>query len=252
MRDGKNKFEKFKNMIDIRNIDCLEGLKELQPNSVDLLITDPPYSTPVITSFGRKKFKNLADLSVQEFYFKAIKTELERVMKPNGRVFIFCDDKFYPILYAVFYEWLNLGLIIWDKGKIGMGRPIRKQHELIMYANQGTTEFQKFGEVTHIPSVLKVKHDSNKIHGAQKPVELIEHLVNGFSNENDLVVDLFVGSGSTAVACKNLNRNFIGFELNQIIADASLERLSSLSLKGEEKSFIKKDFTDELQFGEQM
>ena len=44
-------------MIEIRNIDCLEGLKELQPNSVDLLITDPPYSTPVITSFGRKKFK---------------------------------------------------------------------------------------------------------------------------------------------------------------------------------------------------
>jgi len=213
-------------MIEIKNIDCLEGIKELADNSVDVVITDPPYSTPVITSFGRKKFKNLADLSVQEFYFKAIKTELERVMKPNGRVFIFCDDKFYPILYAVFYEWLNLGLIIWDKGKIGMGRPIRKQHELIFYANQGSAEFQKFDDVTHIPSVLKVKHDTNKIHGAQKPVELIEHLIKGFSNEGDLVIDLFGGSASTGVACQNTNRNFVGFELNTEIANASLERLS--------------------------
>lgn len=213
-------------MIEIKNVDCLEGIKELADGSVDVVITDPPYSTPVITSFGRKKFKNLADLSVQEFYFKAIKKELERVLKPDGRVFFFCDDKFYPILYSVFYEWLNLGLIIWDKGKIGMGRPIRKQHELIFYANQGSAEFQKFGEITHIPSVLKVKHDTNKIHGAQKPVELIEHLINGFSKEGDLIIDLFGGSGSTGKACQNLNRNFVGFELNTEIANASLERLS--------------------------
>lgn len=213
-------------MIEIKNVDCLEGIKELADGSVDVVITDPPYSTPVITSFGRKKFKNLADLSVQEFYFKAIKKELERVLKPDGRVFFFCDDKFYPILYSVFYEWLNLGLIVWDKGKIGMGRPIRKQHELIFYANQGSAEFQKFGEITHIPSVLKVKHDTNKIHGAQKPVELIEHLINGFSKEGDLIIDLFGGSGSTGKACKNLNRNFVGFELNTEIANASSERLS--------------------------
>jgi site-specific DNA-methyltransferase (adenine-specific) len=213
-------------MIKIKNGDCLEGIKELADGSVDVVITDPPYSTPVITSFGRKKFKNLADLSVQEFYFKAIKKELERVLKPDGRVFFFCDDKFYPILYSVFYEWLNLGLIVWDKGKIGMGRPIRKQHELIFYANQGSAEFQKFGEITHIPSVLKVKHDTNKIHGAQKPVELIEHLINGFSKEGDLIIDLFGGSGSTGKACQNLNRNFVGFELNTEIANASSERLS--------------------------
>ena len=213
-------------MIEIKNVDCLEGIKELADGSVDVVITDPPYSTPVITSFGRKKFKNLADLSVQEFYFKAIKKELERVLKPDGRVFFFCDDKFYPILYSVFYEWLNLGLIVWDKGKIGMGRPIRKQHELIFYANQGSAEFQKFGEVTHIPSVLKVKHDTNKIHGAQKPVELIEHLINGFSKEGDLIIDLFGGSGSTGKACQNLNRNFVEFELNTEIANASSERLS--------------------------
>lgn len=214
-------------MIEIRNEDCLDGLKSLASNSVDILITDPPYSTPVITSFGRKKFKNLADLSIQEGYFRFVKKELERVLKPDGRVFIFCNDNFYPVLFSVFYDWQNIQLLIWDKQKIGMGNPIRKQHELILYANQSTYGFQKTDGVTHLPSVLKVKHDSDKIHGAQKPIELIEHILKGFSKEGDLVIDLFGGSGSTGVACKNLNRNCICFELNTEIADASKERLQT-------------------------
>ena len=213
----------------IYNKDCIEGLKELESNSIDLVITDPPYSTPVVTAFGRKKFKNLADLSVQEFYFKAIKKELERVLKPNGRIFFFCDDKFYPILYAVFYEWLNVGLLIWNKGRIGMGCPIRKQHELILYANQGSYKFNKHENVTHIPSIINVKHDKNKIHGAQKPVELIKFLIKGFSEKEDTVLDLFGGSGSTFVACKQTDRNFIGFELNSDIAEASNKRLEQIN-----------------------
>ena len=59
-------------MIEIINEDCMSGLDQMDGNSIDLLITDPPYSTPVITAFGRKKFKNLADLSIQEFYFYAL------------------------------------------------------------------------------------------------------------------------------------------------------------------------------------
>ena len=60
----------------IINKDCMIGLDQMADNSIDLLITDPPYSTPVITSFGRKKFKNLADLSIQEFYFTEMKKKL--------------------------------------------------------------------------------------------------------------------------------------------------------------------------------
>jgi len=211
--------------IEIKNMDCLDGLQDIADNSIDVLITDPPYSTPVITSFGRKRFKNLADLSIQEGYFRMVKKELERVLKPNGRCFFFCDDKFYPILFSVFYEWQNLQLLIWDKGRIGMGKPIRKQHELIFYTSNGTNEFFKFDEFTHIPSVLTVKHDKDKIHGAQKPIELLEHIIKGFSNEGDVILDLFGGSGSTAIACKNTNRNFIGFELNSEISEASNNRL---------------------------
>ena len=206
------------------NEDCMNGLDKMKDKSIDLLITDPPYSTPVITAFGRKKFKNLADLSIQEFYFTEMKKKLERVLKPDAPVFFFCDDRFYPILFSSFYDWQNMGLIIWDKNKIGMGKPVRKRHELIFYANQGFRDFKKHGTFTHLPSVLNFKHDKGKIHKAQKPVELIKMLINGFTKEGDTVVDLFGGSGSTGIACDETNRNGICFELNNEICIASKNR----------------------------
>lgn len=213
-------------MIEIRNQDAMEGLDLLENNSIDLLITDPPYSTPVITSFGRKQFKNIADLSIQEYYFKQMKKKLELKLKQDAQVFIFCDDKFYPILFSCFYDWQNIGLLVWDKNKIGMGKPVRKRHELIFYANQSFRDFRPSEQYTHLPSVLNFKHDSNKIHGAQKPVEMLKMLINGFTDENNLVVDLFGGSGSTAVACRDTNRKCLCFELNQEISNASVERLN--------------------------
>ena len=128
------------------NEDCMYGLDQMAENSIDLLITDPPYSTPVITAFGRKKFKNLADLSIQEFYFTEMKKKLERTLKPDAPVFFFCDDKFYPILFSAFYDWQNIGLIIWDKNKIGMGKqtqsrnPLRS-HPICIPFSSNITEF---------------------------------------------------------------------------------------------------------------
>ena len=92
--------------------DCLEVMKSIPDKSIDMICIDPPYSTPTVTSFGRKKVLNLADLSIQEYYFRSVKSEMERILKQNGRVFIFCDDKYYPILFAVFYDWQNKNLVI--------------------------------------------------------------------------------------------------------------------------------------------
>lgn len=208
----------------IYNLEAFEFLKGVADKSVDLIIIDPPYSTPVITSFGRKKNKNLADLSIQEYFFSGLKKEIERVLKEDGRLFIFCDDKFYPILYAVFYDWLNLQLLIWDKGRIGMGRPIRKQHEFILYANRGSWDFKK-EELTHIPSIIKVKSECEKVHGAQKPIELLKTLIMGFSEEENVVLDCFAGSGNTLIAAKQTNRKFIGSDLNREYYGIAMKRL---------------------------
>ena len=163
--------------ITLINGDCIDELSNLPSNSVDLIITDPPYTTPTVTAFGRETVKNFADFSIQSHYVRSLKAEFERVLKPDGRLFIFCDDKYYPVIYPVFYNWQSSQLIVWDKGRIGMGSPFRKQHELLFYACRQSYEHNKTGSITHFPTIMKCAPESDKLHGAQKPLELIQKLI---------------------------------------------------------------------------
>lgn len=189
-------------------------LDDLPNSSVDCVITDPPYSTPIITGFGRKRFKNVADLSIQEQYIRTFKAKLERILKPNAPVFIFCNDSYYPSIFRAFYDWNCLQMIIWDKGKIGMGKPFRKQHEIILYANREPMEYYRNG-IT-FSTVMKYKPISTKdrLHPAEKPIELIRDLIKGFTKEGDLILDTFMGSGVVAIASQQLKRRWVGYELN--------------------------------------
>lgn len=221
-------------MLELNKIycmDCLEGIKKLSNNSVSLVVTDPPYTTPIVTGFGRKKVKNVADLSIQEQYMVILKKKFEKVLKPNAPVFIFCDDKYYPTIFRAFYDWNALQLVIWDKGRIGMGKPFRKQHELILYANRNAFEYYRRG-LTY-STILKYKPIpiSERLHPAEKPLELIKDLIKGFSKKGELVVDCFMGGGTVALACKQTNRNFIGFELNKEYYDIANKRLEQENIK---------------------
>ena len=93
-----------------------------------------------------------------------------------------------------------------------MGNPFRKQHELIFYANRGSLELNKTN-MSHIPTVIK-ETLTKEYHGAEKPVKLLMKLIDGLTKENATVLDCFMGSGSTGVACLNTNRKFIGIELD--------------------------------------
>lgn len=196
--------------------DCVELMKDIPDSSVDMILTDPPYSTPVVTGFGRNVVKNVADLSLQETYVRVLKSEFERILKPNAPVFIFCDDRYYPSIFRAFYDWKVCNLLIWDKGVIGMGKPFRKRHELIFYANRETIDYNRSDNITHYPTVLNYKpvNPNDRFHPAEKPIELLRDIILGFTNPNDTIFDPFMGSGSTGVACKKIDRNFIGCELN--------------------------------------
>lgn len=120
--------------IDLILGDCIQEMKKIRSESVDLIVTDPPYTSPVKNAFGREVVQRLSDLSLQEYFFSAVKSEWERVLKRNGSICVFCDETYFSVLYGLFYEWKNKSSIIWDKGRIGMGNPIRKQHEMIFFA----------------------------------------------------------------------------------------------------------------------
>ena len=196
----------------IDNIDCLEGLKAIPDKSVDLIVTDPPYTSPVKNAYGRDVIHRLSDLSLQEFYFNELRKEFERVLTPNGRLCIFCDTAYFAVLFGTFYHWKNKASLVWDKGRIGMGNPIRLRHELIFYA--GIDSFTPNKDThTHLPSVIQCPPEKG-FHPAQKPLKLVEQLVSCLSFPGDVVLDPFMGSGTTAVACLRTSRNYIGFELS--------------------------------------
>ena len=210
-------------MGDLIHGDCLEAMKSIPDGSIDMILTDPPYTSPTTHSFGRQIVKRLSDLAIQEFYFSEIKKEWERILKKDAPICVFCDDIYSAVLTGLFYEWKQTNIIVWDKGRIGMGNPFRKQHELIFYANRDSLVLNKTN-MTHIPSIIK-EPIKKAHHGAEKPLKLIEKLISGLTQENGVVLDCFMGSGTTGVACKNLNRDFIGIELDKKYFEIAKERM---------------------------
>lgn len=214
-------------MPDIIQGDSLELLKTLPSASFDAVITDPPYSRNTITAHSRNAVRNLADLSIQEFFYREMFKQIARVLKDGGVSFTFCDDLFYPILFSTSYSHLQgHSLITWDKGQISFGKPIRKRHELIMYASKnGGGTFYPSADRAHYPSVVSFAKVRDKVHDAEKPVELLRDLIIHFTPENGRVLDPFMGSGSTLVAAQNAGRYALGIELNAEHAETARARI---------------------------
>lgn len=194
----------------------------LGARSIDAVITDPPYSTPTVASFGRNVTKRLSDLAIQEFYFAEVKKRATHLLKDDAPLIVFCDDAYYPVLFSLFYDWQQTNLLVWDKGKIGMGNPFRRQHELIFYANRASLTLQD--EIRCIPTVLKFGL-TKEHHGAEKPTALIERLVEGLTPKGGVVFDPFMGSASTGVAALATERRFIGCELDPGYFEIACDRL---------------------------
>jgi len=191
--------------------DCMDAVRSIPSGSVDMVLMDPPYSTPTVASFGRKVCKRLSDLAIQEHYFGALKPEIERILKVDGPLLVFCDDIYYAVLVGLFYDWKQINLLVWDKRRIGMGKPFRRRHECLFYACRGTPPVA--GEASHIPTVLEFPL-TKEHHGAEKPVALCELMIRELTPQDGTVLDLFMGSGTTGVAAVTAGRRFIGCELD--------------------------------------
>jgi site-specific DNA-methyltransferase (adenine-specific) len=184
--------------------------------------------------------------------------EIKRIMKPNTIIVFLCNTKFGYALINSNPKWFRYDLV-WEKSrKVGFlsanKMPLRKHENIYIFKKeQGTYNPQKTegkpyknGEdknsnnvygITkekgtliktdrHPTSILKFNNPTKSIHKTQKPVELIEWLIRSYSNEGDLVMDFTMGSGTTGVACKNTNRNFIGIERDTEIFELAKNRLS--------------------------
>ena len=233
-------------MIDLRQGDCLELMKDIPDGSVDAIITDPPYGTTAC------KWDSVIP-------FEPMWEQLNRIIKPNGAIVLFGSEPFSSALRMsniknYKYDW------VWDKNKGSNYATAKKMplktHEIIsvfqqkinyfpqmrkgkmrnkksyskgggVYGNLKTDNKDNYNDDYFPTSILKFSNASQKgkVHPTQKPVDLLEYLIKTYTNDGETVLDFTMGSGSTGVAAKNLNRNFIGIELDEEYFEIAKKRI---------------------------
>ena len=242
-------------MIDLKQGDCLEIMKDIPDKSIDMILCDLPYG--IITNIPKN---GKWDVIIP---FEPLWEQYNRIIKDNGAIVLFGNEPFSSKLRLTNIEKYKYD-IKWDKLEGGSPflakkQPLRQYEDImIFYKKQPTynplmekrdkpikvgslkkSNYQKdeskleqlkkktyeYKNPTNIIKFKKIKNGA--IHPTQKPVALLEYLIKTYTNENDTVLDNCMGSGSTGVACKNLNRNFIGIELDDKYFEIAKERIES-------------------------
>ena len=249
----------------IENIDCLDGLQKLPAGSVDLIVADPPYN--LNKNFGKWDERKKKDVWLS--WSKSWLDECDRVLKDDGSIFVYGIHHHLCWLQCHMYE---LGLtyrrqIIWnyENGFSGYKNTLAAHYEPLLWFSKGESytyneirepyksqdrlkhkitkngkvwtphpDGRLAGDVWRFPTLAGRRFKDEKVdHPTQKPLSISERIIKHFSNEGDFVVVPFAGSGSECVAAKKLNRDFVGFELNEQYIEIANKRLVDCDIQPE-------------------
>ena len=237
----------------IYNEDCLEGMKTIPDKSIDSIVCDLPYGV-----LNKGNIHSRWDIRLP---FDALWAQYRRIIKDHGAIILFAQGMFTADLMRSNPKMWRYNLV-YKKGNCTSGflnarrMPLRNHEDICVfykklptYNPQMTREdklherskprlknscYGVFGDVTtkksneRFPlSVIDIPREFIVKHPTQKPVALIEYLVKTYTNEGDTVLDNCMGSGTTAIACMNTGRNFIGFEIDKEYYDLSMQRIQS-------------------------
>lgn len=234
--------------IDLKQGDCLDIMKDIPDKSVDMILCDLPYKMTACEWD--------IEINLNNLFF-----EYNRIIKDNGNIILFSKQPFTTELINVNRKYFRYE-IIWQKQQATNPMCAKKRimpiHEniLVFYKklgvynpqmSYGNTNYNSFdsekqgSEVynhkskhreckdgsRYPTSIVKFNTERTKLHPTQKPVALLEYLIKTYTNENEVVLDNCMGSGSTGVACVNTNRNFIGIELDEKYFEIAKERIEN-------------------------
>ncbi|MFT8477716.1 MAG: DNA methyltransferase [Liquorilactobacillus sp.] len=200
-------------MIDLQKGDCLELMKKIPSNSIDLILTDSPYGINFQSNYRKNKHLKIQNDSnldwLDHFVF-----ECNKVLKNDSALMMFSSWHHVDYFKASIEKYFKIkNILIWEKNNTGMGDlkgQFAPKYEFIFFAVKGKPLLKGKRD----SDILNFKKTGNKLHPTQKPVDLLKYLINKLTDESNTVLDPFMGSGSTGVACVNTNRDFIGMELD--------------------------------------
>ena len=228
---------------EIYNIDFLKGIEQIPDKSIDLLITDPPYlhvkGGMKSKRYNRGSWASESQMvtTLSDFDETAIYTFLDSVLPKmkKANCYIFCS-KLQLVSYFKYlseHKKLKYDLLVWDKchPKMKSTKFFTSDLEYIIRIYEAGVSLHKVytedgtkSDVRYYTKRQAFKQPYGK-HNTMKPVELIERLIRVSSFENDVVLDTFLGTGTTAIACQNTNRQYIGYEIDPIFFNEAKQRI---------------------------
>ena len=234
-------------MIKLIKGDCLIEMQNIANDSIDCIICDLPYGTTAC------KWDSIIDLGL-------LWLQYERIIKENGAIVLTASQPFTTKLISSNYEMFKY-CWVWNKKQTGnpflaKKQPLKIHEDIVVFggnmylpqktkgklrqkggAKNGRLLFKENASIEpktindeyYPTSIIEINNCSNRAerqHPTQKPLELMEYLIKTYTNENDTILDNTMGSGTTGVACKNLNRNFIGIELDDNYFNIAKKRIN--------------------------
>ena len=231
----------------IYNEDCLIGMKQIPDKSIDMILCDLPYGTTAC------KWDTVIP-------FESLWEQYKRIIKDGGAIVLTAREPFTSLLVTSNIKWYKHKWV-WNKKQSGSFQnakymPLQIEEDIIVFAKGkvnyypqmkkgkmrkrgGAKEksrvvgsglqdgYENYSDLYYPTNIIELANPrKNKLHPTQKPTELFEYLIHTYTQESQLVLDNCIGSGTTAVACINTNRNYIGFELNKDYYELAKNRIN--------------------------
>ncbi|TAH73726.1 MAG: site-specific DNA-methyltransferase [Anaerolineaceae bacterium] len=237
-------------MIDINAIDkhlllhgdCMERMQEIPDKSIELILCDPPYNLAKYST-GNMKFdwrseinNDVAKWDLIELSPADLLEEFKRLLSPTGNIFVFTSYHMIGKWHEVFdNEFDTFQFMVWHKTNpvpsIRKSSFLNSCELIVCMWNKGHTwnflNQSQMHNFIEAPICMGYERIKSPKHPTQKPLSVLKHIIKIASNEHDLVLDMFMGVGSTGVAARELNRRFIGIEINEDYYNACVSRMKA-------------------------
>ena len=225
----------------IYNVDSYEAVKDIPDKSIDLVIIDPPYDIPHTTGGGmleekgiRNMFDNLVENDITNSFDFGILKDFDRIMKTRN-IYIWCNKLLIPKLFE-YYKGSLFDIICWHKTNampLCGSKYLTDTEYCLCFHDTMKLNTTYDTAKTHYEQPINIKDKKKYGHPTCKPVNILENLIINSSNEGDIVFDAFAGSGSTLVAAKNQNRQYLGVEIDSKWAQVAKDRLENVDADGQ-------------------
>jgi len=221
--------EMAQHMNKIHNVHCLEFMKKVPDGYFDLVLTDPPYGMEFQSNHRNTKHTKIVNDDNLKWLPEFIK-EIDRITKEDAHMYFFCSWHFVDVFKKEISKYRKVkNILIWEKNNTGMGDlygDYAPKYEMVIFCSNGYKKLNGGRDA----NIIKATRTQNELHPTQKPDGLIKFLANKSTQKGNKVFDPFMGSGTTAVACKSLGLDWCGCELEPDYVQIANDRLKAVQM----------------------